>query len=404
MQAEKDLYLINRDKIINSIASRSVNVDFFPKEMDVEITSYCNYRCTMCPHSLTGNLCAKNMSFEQLKKLAGLFPYCKRVMIQGDGEPLMHPDFVEISTFISSFGCNLCTTTNLSLLSEETVHVLAEKYELVTVSCDAGNKSLYETIRTNGNFEKFSNNLRLLMSYADPNRIVVNAVIMGQNIDFLDELLQYLSNYGIKKVVFSNLLTTEHLKNVGDSISLLGEHAIDRLAKSEKTARDLGIKLIINWDYKSMIVAKDNPFEGQEDHRTFSQSEIAEFINEYKELRTIDKSQTIYSGKYHCQGICKNLYEKVYVDVNGNMTLCCYGKMRPIANIFEEDFESIWNGPIYQNCRKAFFSGNLPNFCIGCRYAMAANKYVMQAYTFKISDIDENFADDDVFWENRKSK
>ena len=404
MQVEKNLYLGNREKIIKSITSHSVIVDFFPKEMDIEITSYCNYRCTMCPHSLTGNHCANNMSFEQLKKLQDLFPYCKRVMIQGDGEPLVHPDFIEISNFISGFGCRLCTTTNLSLLSEETARVLAEQYELVTVSCDAGNKSLYETIRVNGDFEKFSNNLRLLMSYADPNRVVVNAVIMRQNIDSLDELLHYLSNYGIKKVVFSNLLTTEHLKNVDDSISLLGEYAVDQLIKSEETARNLGIELIINWDYKSMVVVKDKSLEKLAVHREFSQSEITEFINEYKELRTIDKSQTIYSGKYHCQGICKNLYEKVYVDVNGNMTLCCYGKMRPIANIFEEDFDSIWNGPIYQNCRKAFFSGNLPNFCIGCRYAMAANKYEMQAYTFKISDIDENFADDDVFWENRKSK
>ncbi len=404
MQEGNKLYLDNRDKIINSVVSHSVIVDFFPKEMDVEITSYCNYKCTMCPHSLAGNLCANHMSFEQLKKLADLFPYCKRVMIQGDGEPLMHPDFVEISNFISRFGCNLCTTTNLSLLSEATACVLAEKYELVTVSCDAGNKLLYETIRANGNFERFSNNLQLLMTYADPSKIVVNAVIMRQNIDFLYELLRYLSNYGIKKVVFSNLLTTEHLKNVGDSISLLGAYAVERLAKAETTARELGIELIINWDYKSMIVAENKPSEGQSDHRTFSRSEIAEFIDEYKELRTIDKSPKIYSGKYHCHGVCKNLYEKVYVDVNGNMTLCCYGKIRPIANIFEEEFEAIWNGPIYQNCRAAFFSGNLPNFCIGCRYAMAANKYDMQSYTFKISDIDENFADDDVFWENRKSK
>ena len=404
MQVEKDLYLVNREKIIKSITSRSVIVDFFPKEMDIEITSYCNYRCTMCPHSLLGNHCAKNMSFEQIKKLQGLFPYCKRVMIQGDGEPLMHPDFIEISNFISGFGCRLCTTTNLSLLSEETAHVLAEQYELVTVSCDAGNKSLYETIRAKGDFEKFSNNLQLLMSFADPNRIVVNAVVMRQNIDSLDELLRYLSDYGIKKVVFNNLLTTEHLKNVSDSISSLGTYAVDQLVNSEKTARDLGIELVINWDYKSMIITKDKPLDEVIVHRRFSQDEITAFINEYKELRTIDKNQTIYSGKYHCYGICKNLYEKVYVDVHGNMTFCCYSKMRLIANIFEEEFESIWNGPIYQSCRKAFFSGNLPNFCIGCRYAMAANKYDVQEYTFKISGIDKNFADDNIFWENRKSK
>jgi len=403
MKAEKDLYVFNREKIINNIASRSVVVDFFPKEMDIEITSYCNYRCIMCPHSLAGNHCAKNMSFEQIKKLQSLFPYCKRVMIQGDGEPLAHPDFIGISKFISNFGCRLCTTTNLSLLTEKTARVLAKQYELVTVSCDAGNKDLYETIRVNGDFEKFSKNLRLLMSYADPNRIVVNAVVMRQNIAFLDELLRYLSNYGIKKVVFSNLLTTAYLKNVNDSISSLGAYAVELLSESEKTALELGIELLINWDYKSMIIAKNEAFDEVIVDRIFSQDEIAAFVSEYKELRTVDKSQTIYSGKYHCNGICKNIYEKVYLDVYGNMTLCCYGKMRPIANIFDEEFELIWNGQIYQKCRQAFFSNKLPNFCIGCRYAMATDKYDMQEYTFRIIDIDENFADDSIFWKNRKS-
>lgn len=403
MQKENSLYLSNKKKILNSINAQSAYVDFLPKEMDIEITSYCNYRCTMCPHSLTGNQLAENMSLEKIMKLENLFPYCKRVMIQGDGEPLMHPKFIEISEYISGFGCVLCTTTNLSLLTEETACVLAEKYELITVSCDAGNKNLYETIRANGSFEKFFSNLHLLMSYADPNKVVVNAVIMKQNIAFLDELLQYLSGFGIKKVVFSNLLTTQHLKNENDSISTLGEYAIEMLEKSEKTARELGIDLIINWDYKSMISATDMTFETDLANRSFSQSEVIDFVNEYKDLRTVDKEQIIHSGKYHCNGICRNIFEKVYLDVRGNMMLCCYGKMQPIANIFEDDFESIWNGSIYQTCRKAFFSGKLPNFCIGCRYAMAANKYDMQEYPFKITDMDEDFADDDVFWENRKS-
>ena len=83
------------------------------------------------------------------------------------------------------------------------------------------------------------------------------------------------------------------------------------------------------------------------------------------------------------------------------MTLCCYGKLSPIANIFEENFDDIWNGKIYQTCRRAFFSGNLPNFCIGCRYAMAANSQPMQEYPFKITDMDKQFAEDNVFWENR---
>lgn len=403
MKMEKDLYISNKNKIYDNIISHSTFVDFYPKEMDIEITSYCNYRCAMCPHSLIGNSYAENFPFEKIKKLQFFFPYLKRVMIQGDGEPLMHPDFIKISNFISSFGCKLCTTTNLSLLTEEVAHVLAEKYELITLSCDGSNKELYETIRGNGNFENFTNKMNLLISYVDSRKIIVNVVVMRQNISYLNELLKYLSSFGIRKVVFSNLLTTKYFKNVNDHINFLGTYAIEQLEQSEKKAYELGIDLIINWDYKSMIPRKKNKLEKVETDRSFSLHEIDQFAKIYEEMRTVDKKQIIYSGKYHCSGICKNIYEKVYLDVHGNMTLCCYGKMKPIANIFDDDFETIWNGPIYESCRKTFFSGNLPNFCIGCRYAMATNKYDMQEYNFKITDIDKDFADDKVFWENRKS-
>lgn len=400
MQSERDSYISNKKKIMDGVKEHVSIVDFLPKEMDIEITSECNYRCVMCPHSLVGNRYAENMSLEKIKRLHNLFIHCKRVMIQGDGEPLMHPEFIAISKYISDHGCKLCTTTNLSLLNNDIALALAEQYELITVSCDAGNKDLYEYIRTNGNFEKFSKNLELLMAYADPDRVVINAVIMRQNIAFLDELLRYLSSYGIKRVVFSNLLSTDYLKNNDDSVSNLGTYAIELLSQSEKTAAELGINLIINWDYKAMIIASDRGTETSTD-KIFSFDEIAEFANEYRALRTVEKKQDILAGKYHCNGICRNIYEKIYLDVQGNMMLCCYGKMRPIANIFEESFKSIWNGDIYQNCRQTFFSGNLPNFCIGCRYAMAANKYDMQEYNFKIADMDEKFADDSVFWENR---
>jgi len=401
MQANKELYLLNKQKILGGLDSRSKKVDFYPKEMDIEITSYCNYKCTMCPHSLTGNQLAENMPFEKLKKLESLFPYCKRIMIQGDGEPLMHPNFIEISKYIKGFGCYLCTTTNLSLLSEESAKVLANEYELVTVSCDAGNKALYESIRKNGNFERFTENLRLLMRYADSDKIVINAVVMRQNIAHLDELLHYLSNCGVKKVVFSNLLTTPYLKNEKDSVNLMGHTAIEFLKNAETVALELGIDLIINWDYNMMISEECEFPEKLLQHRTFSQSEIDSFTKEYQKLRTIDNAQILSCGKYHCNGICRNIYEKIYIDVCGNMTLCCYGKLSPIANIFDENFDEIWNGEIYQTCRQAFFSGNLPNFCIGCRYAMAADAQPMQEYPFKITDMDQQFAEDTVFWENR---
>lgn len=400
MNAPENLLRIgNTEKILQNLDAHADIVDFFPKEMDIEITSFCNYRCSMCPHSLIGNQLAAHMSFEQLQMLSEMFPYCKRIMIQGDGEPLMHPEFLKITEYIRSFGCLLCTTTNLSLLNEETAEALAQDYELVTVSCDAGSAETYELIRKGGDFTLFSKNLDLLMRKSDPDRIVINAVVMRQNIAELKDMLYYLHAHGIRRVIFSNLLTTAYLKNLSDSVSFLGDAGVNYLKECEAIARELGIQLMINWDYQRMQSDKPQAFSSYE--TILSESEKQTFINAYQKLHTVQQNYNVGGGTYHCQGICRNLYEKTYIDVNGNILLCCFGKLQPVGNIFQQSFEAIWNGAVYRDCRRQFFSGDLPNFCIGCRYAVTAQYHPMQAHEFRITDMDEQFFSDEIFWQNR---
>lgn len=399
----------NQRRILWDLKENQKKVSFWPKDMDIEITSYCNYRCRMCPHALSENQAAHHLDPSVWEKLKKLLPYCKRVMLQGDGEPLLYPHFREIVQELAAHEIQICTTTNLSLLTEELAKFMAGYFALLTVSCDGGDRETYEAIRVNGKFGVFQRNLKLLMKYADPEKVVVNAVVMRQNLCGLITLLRFLKECGVHRVIFSSLLTTELLKNERDNPMCYPHIASQKLREAADFAAENHMELTINWDYG---VPRDDCAQAAE-WELFRQAEAEagecvlgdedreRFLEAYRELHQVERVRRISSGTYHCEGVCKNLFEKIYVDTCGNLTLCCFGKTKCVGNILEDSLEDIWNGEVYQDCRAAFFEGNLPDFCIGCRYAMASSSNRLQAYPFRVTDMDSRFFEDDFFWENR---
>ena len=451
----------NQEILLNDLKEKNRVVSFLPKDMDIEITSYCNYRCAMCPHALAGNAQARHLDSSVWEKLKPLFPYCKRVMLQGDGEPLLYPYFKEAVEELAGCGLQICMTTNLSLLTEDLAKFLAKHFSLLTVSCDGGSKEVYESIRQGGNFARFAENLRMLMNYMDPEKVMANAVVMRQNLLELVPLLKFLKGCGVRRVMFSSLLTTEYLKNGADNPMHYPQITARALDEAKAYADKNGLFLVINWDYKGngekekgkvmpggdrekekgkVMPGGDNekqkgkeaPGKGgkqvmegkafggmretdgadrerrifQEaglaaEKRTYSKGERQRFLEAYQELHQVQRVRKVPAGQYHCEGICKNIFEKIYIDVRGNLTLCCFGKTKGVGNLLEDSLEEIWNGEVYSRCRQAFFAGELPDFCIGCRYAMASSCQAVQAYPFYVADLDEAFFDDRVFWENR---
>ena len=45
----------NQQSLQKDLQEKNTVVSFLPKDIDIEITSFCNYRCAMCPHALAGN-------------------------------------------------------------------------------------------------------------------------------------------------------------------------------------------------------------------------------------------------------------------------------------------------------------------------------------------------------------
>ena len=402
----------NRETMWKNAEEGAKRAAFWPPAMDIEVTSFCNFACRMCPHAITGNRAARHLKFSVLEAMKPYFPYCRKVSLQGDGEPFLNPEIREIIRFLKGFCIQLMTTTNLSVMDEELAVLAGSSFDTITISCDGCTAEVYEKIRKNGNFERFVKNLDLFMAHAGNVRVILNCVLMRQNICQAPEIVRFAAAHGIKQVVFSDLLTDQDLKNQGDSLELYPALAAKYLEEAEAAAREAGVSLSIGWDYKKEArsfaeeaISKEEAQARREDEAvSFTEEERAAFIRRYQKSRTVDKGRDYPAGQYHCEGICSNLYGMTYLDVDGNVTMCCFGKLSPVGNVLEEDFAKIWNGPVYQECRKKFFQGELPDFYIGCKYAAAAQRDSHLEYPFRILDMDSDFEKDTAFWENRKGR
>lgn len=86
----------------------------------IEITTHCNAKCFYCPN---GYLDKQHMPIEQFKSIVDTCPNGSLVLMQGTGEPLLHPFFWEMAAYARSKGNQVGIITNGSIsLNNEQLH------------------------------------------------------------------------------------------------------------------------------------------------------------------------------------------------------------------------------------------------------------------------------------------
>ncbi len=145
----------------------------FPSQINVDLTNICNLECAHCKYPLLSKEAGFKMekvSVELNRKMVdevsqfgqGITQY---IRYTGDGEPLLHPNMVEILHYATSYSKTSVTlTTNGTLLNDKLCkEIMSIDLALIDISIDAYSQETYEKIRRKGNFATVCANVRNLI-------------------------------------------------------------------------------------------------------------------------------------------------------------------------------------------------------------------------------------------------
>ena len=142
---------------VRSKITKQPIVNGLPVSISIEPTTACNLKCPECPSGLrsfsrpTGKLeptLFKKIIDEIHEKLFYLIFYFQ-------GEPYLHPEFLEMVSYASGKGIYTATSTNAHFLDDENARRTVESgLDRMIISIDGTTQETYEAYRKTGNLDQ----------------------------------------------------------------------------------------------------------------------------------------------------------------------------------------------------------------------------------------------------------
>ena len=202
-----------------------------PSMCQFAITSACNATCDFCSFAVDKmpKSDRHNVTLEEAKQAAQkLYDNGVYFLICVGGEPMLHPDLVEMVAHASSIGIAPMVVTNASLLKPARIKELADAgLNSLIISIDASEVDKHEQNRgLRGVCEK----IKQANEYCRELNVGTTAsVTMSRLIDDYNELPAFLDSLGFDSVTFSYPLTTLASSYLGYAESNLVDYTKEEL-------------------------------------------------------------------------------------------------------------------------------------------------------------------------------
>ncbi|WP_416872485.1 radical SAM protein [Helicobacter ganmani] len=201
---------------INEIAKLLIT-QFKPTTITLQVTTFCNYYCPMCPwhgkdnpyktkyYSNNPELKNKNMPLEMAKMAVDkIVEYgITNIGLTPQGEFFLYPHWEELLEYTTKLGVSVSVTTNASLLDKETIKKLKNfNISILCASVDTLDFNLFQSIR-GSNKKLFENTINAPFLIGELSNVYkqVNFVEQIQNHDEFDTILDTFKSANVNQIV-----------------------------------------------------------------------------------------------------------------------------------------------------------------------------------------------------------
>jgi hypothetical protein len=330
---------INEFYLAGDVIRKRAILRSFPVNLQLETTDLCNARCIMCSHSYDSGTGLDLFDSGIVDRITPILPFLKMVILHGNGEPFLSKQLVCRLNELSKYGIRFATNTNLSIVTDDILQVLNTSFNELTVSCDGYDKRSYESIRRGLSFEAFVENCKTVRECCPTLIMKMAVVMMRQNMHRLPEIIHLAHELGFNEVLLNQLCVDKRLGNTNDDPYLYRSHYIESIEKANIIAQECGMAI------SAPPIQRDDGGE-RPDSKSHSSSDLS------------------------IRGICDWLVEQPFINIQGDVSICCINQKIRVGNIFTDDIMSLWNNSSYQNYRKTFFSGKIEKCCLGCDFLL----------------------------------
>lgn len=270
-----------------------------PRCIYLEIGSECNLRCAICAndHRYNSSTVGVQLSRRDIKELLAQMPELPQKVILTGGEPLLHPELMEIMDDLSEAGVFHAIYTNACVpISDELMQALKEDRFLAhfTISLHSSCPDEHERMTgLKGSFKATSDNIVKLKQTNVP--IVVNSVLTQQTPSDILGTIRYILELG---GCMAGL--TKYIRPEGEQTASFSAPSAERLRGTVELIRSEGL------------------------------DEFAEVDCCHGCETGVDYHEPCYSARSFCA-----------IRPDGVVTPCIFSSYE-LGNVFKESFTSLW--------------------------------------------------------------
>ncbi|WP_109831695.1 SPASM domain-containing protein [Reichenbachiella versicolor] len=288
-----------------------------PISIAFEPTTSCNLRCPECPSGLrsftraTGML---NVDFfkSQIDQMKSHLWY---LTFYFQGEPYLHPDFLNMVNYAGRRGIYTATSTNAHYLNDEKAEATVKSgLDRLIISIDGTSEDTYQQYRVGGKLEKVLEGTRNIVKWKQR----------------LKSKIPYL--------IFQFLVVRPNEHQIEDAKLLAKEIGVDEI--QFKSAQ------VYDFEIGSRLIPENQKYS-----------------------RYFRNSEGKYSLKNPLDNQCWKMWQSCVITWDGKVVPCCFDKdaEHVMGDLKKQSLEEIWYSNRYQTFRKAILTSRSKiDICKNC--------------------------------------